>query len=62
MWLTDAVLVHSVMVYLPCRHVLWIHAQSRPEVLLKIIRLLLREAIGQLDPSVLYKMINLLLR
>jgi hypothetical protein len=62
MLLTDAVLVHSVMVYLPCRHVLWIHAQSCPEVLLKLIRLLFREAVGQLEISVLYKMFDLLLR
>jgi hypothetical protein len=48
--------------YSPCRLVIRVHPQPRPKCLLKIAGLLPGEAIRQLDPSVLDKMINLLLR
>lgn len=47
---------------LPCRDIVGVHTQARPEVLLQTISLFSREAIRQLDPSMLYKVIDLLLR
>jgi hypothetical protein len=48
--------------YLPCGYVLRIHTQPRPKILLQVPSLLPCEAIRQLDPSVLHKVINLLPR
>ena len=48
--------------YLPCRLILRIHTQPRPQRLLQLASLFSRKAVLQLNPSVLQKVLDLLLR